>query len=138
MDLGGERGDLGAREDGRAHDQVVGEGGVKAAGLGGHLPHRLDVGRDVAIQLRGAQLGKCLDLEARVGVLHIDREQAADLGVVDLDALQLDLPVLAEEVDLVAETGQRLGEVGVVDVAAGPAQHVAVEDEDPHRFRGSY
>ena len=45
------------------------------------------------------------------------------------------LAVLAEQVDLVAEPGQRLGEVGVVDVAAGAAQHVAVEDQDAHRCR---
>ena len=31
-----------------------------------------------------------------------------------------------------AEPRERLGEVGVVDVAAGPAQQVAVEDQDPH------
>ena len=46
--------------------------------------------------------------------------------------------VLAEQVDLVAEPGQRLGEVGVVDVAAGAAQQVAVEDQDAHRCRASY
>ena len=40
--------------------------------------------------------------------------------------------VLAEQVDLVPEAGQRLGEGGVVDVGAGPAQQVAVEDEDAH------
>ncbi len=117
---------------------MIGEGGVDAARPGGHLPDRLDVRRDVAIKLLAAQFGKCLDLEAHVGVLHVDREQVTDVGVVDLDTLQLDLPVLAEQMDLVAETGQRLGEVGVVDVAAGPAQHVAVEDENPHRFRRSY
>ena len=49
-----------------------------------------------------------------------------------------DLAVLAEEMDLMAEPGQRAGEVGVVDVAAGAAQHVAVEDEDAHRCRASY
>ena len=48
------------------------------------------------------------------------------------------LAVLAEQVDLVAEPGQRPRQVGVVDVAAGAAQHVAVEDEDAHRCRPSY
>ena len=48
------------------------------------------------------------------------------------------LAVLAEQVDLVAEPGQRPGEVDVVDVAAGAAQHVAVEEEDAHRCRPSY
>ena len=45
----------------------------------------------------------------------------------------LDLAVLAEQVDLVAEPGQRPRQIGVVDVAAGAAQHVAVEEENAHR-----
>ena len=49
-----------------------------------------------------------------------------------------DLAVLAEQMDLVAEPGQRPGQVDVVDVAAGAAQHVAVEEEDAHRCRPSY
>ena len=59
-------------------------------------------------------------------------------GIVDLDPLDLDLAVLAEEMDLVAEPGQCPGQVDVVDVAAGAAQHVAVKEEDAHRCRPSY
>ena len=57
---------------------------------------------------------------------------------MDLDALDLDLPVLAEQMDLVTQAGQRAGEIRGVDVAAGAAQHVAVEEEDAHRCRTSY
>jgi hypothetical protein len=39
-------------------------------------------------------------------------------------------PVLAEQVNIVAQPGQRPGQARVVDVAAGPTQQVAVEDED--------
>ena len=103
VDLGREGGDGGAGEDRRAHHQVVGEGGVDAAGRGGDLAHGGDVGVEVAVELGLAQLGERLDLEALVGVLDVDRQQAADLGVVDLDPLDRDLAVLAEQVDLVAE-----------------------------------
>ena len=99
----------------------------------GDLADGADVGLDVAIELRLGQLREGLDLEALVGVLDVDGEQAADVGVVDLDPLELGLAVLAEQMDLVAEPGQRAGQVGVVDVAAGAAQHVAVKDEDAHR-----
>ena len=99
---------------------------------------RGDVGVEVALELGVGQLREGLDLEALVGVLDVDRKQAADVGVVDLDSLDLDLPVLAEQVDLMAQPRQRPGEVGVVDVAAGAAQHVAVEEEDAHRSRPSY
>ena len=61
-----------------------------------------------------------------------------DIGVVDLDPLDLGLPVLAEKVDLIAQLGKRPREVEVVDVAAGAAQHVAVEEENTHRSRPSY
>ena len=107
MDLGGEGADVGAGEDRRAHDQVVGEGGVEAAGRVGDLAHGGDVGLDVAVELLLGQLREGLDLEALVGVFDVDRQQAVDVGVVDLDPLDLDLAVLAEQVDLVAEAGQR-------------------------------
>ena len=133
MDLGREGGDVGAGEDRRAHDEVVGEGHVDAPGPLGDRPDGGDVGVEVAVELRLAQLREGLDLEPLVGVLHVDRQQAADVGVVDLDPLDPHLAVLAEQVHLVAEPGQRRRQVGVVDVAAGAAQHVAVEDEDAHR-----
>ena len=139
VDLGGEGADGGAGEDRRAHHQVVGEGDVDAAGRGRRPRGRRRRWRRGSGRARlVGQLREGLDLEALVGVLDVDRQQAADVGVVDLDALDPDLAVLAEQVDLVAEPGQRRGEVGVVDVAAGAAQHVAVEDEDAHRFRPSY
>ena len=111
---------------------------VEAARPLGDRAHRGDVGLDVAVELGLGQLREGLDLEALVGVFDVDRQQAADVGVVDLDPLDLDLAVLAEQVDLVAEPGQRRRQIGVVDVAAGAAQHVAVEEEDAHRCRPSY
>ena len=89
VDLGREGPDVGAGEDRRAHHQVVGEGGVDAAGRLGDLAHGGDVGLDVAVELGLGQLREGLDLEALVGVLDVDREQAADVGVVDLDPLDL-------------------------------------------------
>jgi hypothetical protein len=45
------------------------------------------------------------------------------------------LAILAEEVNLVSEPGKRLREACVVDIAAGPSQQVAVEDQDLDRCR---
>ena len=42
--------------------------------------------------------------------------------------------LLADQVHLVAQVGQRAGEAGVVDVAAGAPQQVAVEDQDSHSW----
>ena len=117
---------------------MVGESDVNASGQLGDLANRGHVGIDVAVQLLVAELGEGLDLEALVGVLDIDGKQAVDVGVVDLDPLDLRLAVLAEQVHLMPQTGERPSEVGVVDVAAGAAQHVAVKDENAHRDRGSY
>ena len=87
VDLGREGAELGAGEDRRAHDQVAGEGGVDAAGRCGDLADGGDVGVDVAVELGVGQLGEGLDLEALVGVFDVDGQQAVDVGVVDLDAL---------------------------------------------------
>src|SRR5262245_10636561 len=107
MDLGGEGGDRGAGEDRGAHDEVVGEGEVDPTRSPGDLADGADVGVDVALELRLAQLRKGLDLEPLVGVLDIDREKAADVGDVDLDPRRArPARVLAEEVNLVAETCQ--------------------------------
>src|SRR5688572_20943505 len=46
------------------------------------------------------------------------------------------LAVLAQQVDLVAEPGQRARHARVVDVASRPVQEVAVEDEDLHEVGG--
>ena len=89
MDLGCEGADIGAGQDRRAHDQVVGEGGVESTDRIGDFAHGGHVGIDVAVELRLRQLGEGLDLEALVGVLDVDGEQAVDVGIVDLDALDL-------------------------------------------------
>src|SRR5262249_7031509 len=99
----------------------------------GDLADGGDVGLDVALELRLAQLREGLDLEPLVGVLDVDREKAADVGDVDLDPRRANLPVPAEEMDLIAETGRGRRQAGVVDVAARAAQQVAVENQDLHR-----
>jgi hypothetical protein len=137
VDLGSEGSDAGAGEDRRAHDQVIGEGDVDSSGSLGNRSDGGDVGVEVAVELLLAQLLEGLDLEPLVGILHVDGEQAADVGVVDLDPLDPHPTVLAEQVHLVAEPGQRRRQARVVDVAAGPPQHVAVKDQDAHRFRSS-
>jgi hypothetical protein len=138
VDLRGEVADPGPGEDRRPHHEVARQGRVEAPDGVGDLADGGDVGVEVAAQLRPGQLREGLDLEALVGVPDVDRQQAADVRVVDLDALDPDPAVLAEQVDLVAQAGQRPGQVDGVDVAAGAAQHVAVEEEDAHRFRASY
>ena len=97
-----------------------------------------------------------LDLEALVVVVDVDRQQATDVGPVDGAAARngragarrctssrpssqpptestkpssAGSALLAEQVDLVAEPHERLGQLGVVDVRAGAAQQVAVEDQ---------
>jgi hypothetical protein len=45
------------------------------------------------------------------------------------------LSVLTEEVDVVTEPRERLREARVVDVAAGAAEQVAVEDQDSDSAR---
>ena len=44
----------------------------------------------------------------------------------------LGVALLAEQVNLVAERDESRGQARVVDVGAGPAQQVAVEDQDAH------
>jgi hypothetical protein len=130
VDLGGEGADAGAGEDRRPHDQMVGEGGVDAADRLGDRAHRGHVGLQVAIELGLGQLRERLDLEPLIRVFDVDRQQTVDVGVVDLHPLDPNLAVLTEQMDLVAEPGQGTGQVDVVDVAAGAAQHVAVEEEN--------
>ena len=138
MDLGREGGDVGAGQDRRAHDEMVGQRSVDTPACVGDLAYSGDVGLDVAIELFVGQLGKGLDLEALVGVFDVDGKQAVDIRVVDLDPLDPRLAVLAEQMHLVPKLGQGRSKVGVVDVAAGAAQHVAMEDQDAHRGRPTY
>ncbi len=138
VDLGGEGTDIGAGEDCRAHDQMAGQRGIEAPGRGDGVANRGDVGVDVAVELLVGELREGLDLEALVGVFDIDRQQAVDVGVVDLDPLDLDLAVLAEQMDLVPQARQGTSEIRRVDVAASAAQHVAVEEKDAHSCRASY
>jgi hypothetical protein len=136
---------------------VVGEARVHVSELR-DLPDRRDVRLDVALELLLAQLVEGLDLEALVSVVDVDRQQAADVRAVHgaaapeggaTDAVDLEpagVPLadrvheaelarpalLAEEVDVVAEPHERLRELRVVDVRPGPAQQVAVEDQQAH------
>ena len=75
----------GAAEDHRPHDQVVGERRVDAAERLDQLADRRDVRLEVAVELGVGELGERLDLEALVGVVDEDRQQAADVGGVDRD-----------------------------------------------------
>ena len=142
------------REHARAHHQVVGQRHVRPGALG-HLAHGGDVALQVAVELRLAQLRERLRLDALVAVGHVDREQAAEVGPVDRGAHRLApcldrqraavpvpggvdprlrerLAVLAQQVHLVPRAHERRGQACVVDVRAGPAQQIAVEDQDPH------
>ncbi len=126
---------------------------------GNHIAHGRDVRIEITVELGVAQVGERLHLEALVAVEDVDREQPADVGAVNGDAagppgianlLHLEpatvpvadrvdpvqlrcTPVLAEEVDVVSLAGERLGQAGVIDVGSGPAQQVAVKDQDAHR-----
>ena len=122
----------------------------------GHLRGRGRVRAQVVIQLAVAQVQERLGVEALVGVRHVDGQHAADVRQVRRTAHRLANPlhdqvpalpaahgvherelggvaVLAEQVHLVTELGEGVRQAGVVDVAAGASQQVAVEDQDPHR-----
>ena len=144
-----------AGEDQRPHDEVVGQRHVgPRAGDdvadGGHVG--LDVGGDLGVAALGERAGR----HALVAVGDVDGQEVADVGppgrhahrlAQDLDARRAALPgadgvderellgpaVLAEQVDDRSAARQRGREPCVVDVRAGPAQQVAVEDEDAHR-----
>ena len=146
-----------AREDHRAHQHVVREPRLDLRGRG-HVAHGPHVRVEVAGQLLVAEAVEGAHLETLVVVVHVHREQAADVGPVHgaatrvrgpshvlhdelavaprahrVDETKLfGTPLLTEEVDLVAEAGERLGQLGVVNVRAGSAKQVTVKDEDPH------
>ncbi len=119
-----------------------------------HVPHRIDIGLHVAIDLRVAALGERPRLDLLVAIGHIHRKQPADVGAIDGragvshlvhhelapvpvahggDELELfGVALLTEEIDLVPEAHERGGEARVVDVGACPPQQVAVKDEHTH------
>ena len=100
--------------------------------------HGRHVGVDVRVDLLVAQLLERARLDVLVGVGHVHREQAADVGAIDRRSGGTDLAhrqlaavpvgdgadeielvrvtVLAEQIDLVPEPHQRRHEAGVVDV----------------------
>ena len=115
-----------------------------------------DAGRrevvDVGEPVEGASL------ESVVPVIDIDRQEPPDVGPVDdaapsvcrrPDLMDDELarlpasdrvhepeprrvPFLTDEMHLVPEPHQSVGELGVVHVRPGPPQKVAVEDQDAH------
>ena len=143
-----------AREHRRAHHEVVGERDVRPHALG-DLAHGGDVALEIAVELGVREVAERLGLDAVVAVGDVDRQQAAEVGPVDgrpdrlapglehqlaavpvpggVDPALLEgVALLTQQVHLVARAHQRGGEPRVVDVRAGPAQQVAVEDQDPH------
>jgi hypothetical protein len=143
-----------AGEDQRAHHEVVRERHVRASPRH-DLRDRGDVALHVVGDLRVAQLRVGARDHAVVAVGDVHRQQPAEIGPVGerarrvaahvqlqrtavpvtrgVDPRELERrPVLAEQVDLVPRTGERLAERRVVHVGAGPAQQVAVEDQDAH------
>ncbi len=122
------------REDRRPHDEVVGERHVGPRALD-HVAHGADVRLDVALHARVVELGVGHGLVALVAVRHVDRQHPADVGHGHVDGLgQVELlpaPLLAHQLHLVPQARERAYEARVVDVAARPAQQVAVKDQDP-------
>jgi hypothetical protein len=118
---------------------VIGQRRVDAARLAEDLPDGVDVRLDVPLELRLAQLGEGLHLEALVVVANEHGQQAADVGVVDRHRSRsvgrevACVAILAQQVNLVSQPRQRAGQARVVDVGARAAQQVAVEDQDLHR-----
>jgi len=110
---------------------------------------------ELILELAKHGLGEGTRVEALVAIGHVEREHAVDVGAVDGDPRRLPqdadpklarlpvadgvdegqrrgLAVLAQEVNLVAQARQSADQAGVVDVAAGAPQEVAVEDENAH------
>ena len=119
-----------AGEDHRAHHQMIGERDVRHWGG----TNRSDVGVEVMAErhLVDVREGHCI--KALIAIRDVDGKQSANVGHVDGHTLRRQCrPVLAEQVHLMSQTSQRPRQVGVVDVATGAAQQVAVEYEDPHR-----
>jgi hypothetical protein len=143
-----------AREDHRAHDEVVGQCDVRPNALD-HVAHRGHVRTEVGVELGLGERLEGTGLDSLVAVGDVDGEQAADLRPVHrrphghpplphaqrpvvprslrVDPRELQRgAVLAQQVQLVAAPDEGSGELGVVDVRSRSAQEVAVEDEDLH------
>jgi hypothetical protein len=97
--------------------------------MSGNATDRGDVCVEVVTECLVVQLREGHRIEAFIAIGHVYREHPPDVGHVNRHALRfLCRPVLAEQVHLMAQSCQRSRQVGVVDVAAGAAQQVAVED----------
>ncbi len=75
----------GAGEHDGRHDEVVCESCVDASETVDQLGDELDVAREIGVELRLGELGERLHLEALVVVVDEHGQEAADVGVVDLD-----------------------------------------------------
>ena len=118
-----------AGQDHRPHHEVVRERDVGRR----HGPHGLHVGVDVVLELGVRELREGLGVESLVLVGHVDGQHPPDVRDVHRHAVgRLVVAVLAEQVHLVPERRERPHEVRVVDVAAGAAEQIAMEDQDPH------
>ena len=163
LDRVGHRARQRAREDHRAHHEVVGQRDLAAPRSAATSATAATLACDVARDLLVAALRERARLDALVAVGHVHRQQPADVRAVDRAArlarrapaphpagapaarpasqspaastngVVLGVALLAEQVNLVAEPHQRVGQAGVVDVGPGAAEQVAVEDQDAHR-----
>jgi hypothetical protein len=104
---------------------MVGQGDVR----GRHGADRGDIGIEVAAECCLVQLREGQRIKSLIAIGHVHGKQPPDVGYVDRHALRFVYrPVLAEQVHLMAQSCQRSRQVGVVDVAAGASEQVAVED----------
>ena len=118
-----------AREDHGAHHQMIGERDVWRR----YGSDRGDVDVEVVAERRLVDVRERQRIKALIVISHVDGKQAPNVGHVDCHAVRRQCrPVLAEQVHLMAQSSQRSRQVGVVDVATGAAQQVAMENEDPH------
>ena len=97
---------------------------------------RLRVRLDVRVALGAREVLQQPRLEPLVPVEHEDRQQPVrQLRHDDLRAAEvvpLRVPLLADDVDVVAGAAPLARERTRVDVRAGAAEQVAVPEEDPH------
>ncbi len=103
---------------------------------GSSVSDRGGVRLDVCVALGRREVLQQARLEALVLVEHEDREQPLrQLGDDDArapDVVDIGVPFLAEDHDLVPKPAPLAGERTRVDVRARAAEQVAVPDHDPH------